>query len=117
MSEYAPKSKCFYRINQNINDWYRNKNRMRRSKKLKIKLERFEALKGMKKVVGDHDNWICYLCEKKGSYKEMSIDHIKPVSRNGSNELSNLRIAHKECNLKKGNMSYIGYLNNFVWNK
>ncbi len=91
---------------------------MRGRKNKKINWEERRALLiSFKKIVGDRDNWICYLCEKKVKYKNMSLDHVKPVSRGGKDELNNLRLAHKECNFKKGDMSYIGYLNNFVWEK
>jgi 5-methylcytosine-specific restriction endonuclease McrA len=31
-----------------------------------------------------------------------SIDHVVPVARGGSNDLSNLQLAHLSCNLRKG---------------
>lgn len=32
-----------------------------------------------------------------------SIDHIRPKSKGGTNELSNLRVAHRRCNELRGN--------------
>lgn len=32
-----------------------------------------------------------------------SIDHIRPKSKGGTNELSNLRVAHRHCNELRGN--------------
>jgi hypothetical protein len=45
-------------------------------------------------------NFKCLFC---GSKKSLSIDHIQPVSKGGSNEYSNLQILCKSCNSRKGN--------------
>lgn len=44
----------------------------------------------------------CPICAEKDS-KKLSIDHILPVSRGGSHDISNLRILCKSCNSRKGN--------------
>lgn len=41
-------------------------------------------------------------CANCGSEIDLHIDHITPLSLNGSNELENLQILCKECNLSKG---------------
>lgn len=33
----------------------------------------------------------------------MTIDHFIPLAKGGSNHIRNLRLAHKKCNLEKGN--------------
>ena len=43
----------------------------------------------------------CYLCLKPIEFRQDSIDHKIPLSRNGTNEYSNLAIAHRSCNSKK----------------
>ncbi len=40
----------------------------------------------------------CYLCNKVVNFGKDSIDHIIPVFSGGSNERSNLAIAHRVCN-------------------
>ncbi len=49
------------------------------------------------------DHGVCQLC---GYYiwdeKQISLDHIRPKSRKGSNHIDNLQLAHKKCNSKKG---------------
>jgi 5-methylcytosine-specific restriction endonuclease McrA len=47
----------------------------------------------------------CYYCKKKLGVNRRSyhIDHIVPLSRGGSNDISNLVVACPSCNLKKGN--------------
>lgn len=34
---------------------------------------------------------------------DLTIDHRKPVSKGGTNALTNLGFAHRRCNLEKGN--------------
>ena len=35
----------------------------------------------------------------------ISIDHVNPVSKGGTHDLANLAVAHRICNIKKGNKS------------
>lgn len=42
----------------------------------------------------------CYLCGKK--LKKYHIDHFIPISKGGTNDPGNLRIACPKCNLSKG---------------
>lgn len=47
---------------------------------------------------------ICGLCKEViHNMKEVSIDHIVPLSKGGRDAPDNMQIAHIECNLKKGN--------------
>lgn len=49
----------------------------------------------------------CYLC---GSVAD-TIDHVIPLSRGGNNDISNLRPACYDCNIKKGSQLLSDYLN------
>lgn len=56
------------------------------------------------------DGWACRLCGRRFGEPpawphpmSVTIDHIVPVWRGGSDDLSNLQLAHNECNLKKQN--------------
>lgn len=52
-------------------------------------------------------NNICSLCKKEIiDLEESSIDHIIPLSKGGSNEHSNLALAHVKCNNLKGSKPY-----------
>jgi 5-methylcytosine-specific restriction endonuclease McrA len=44
----------------------------------------------------------CALCGLPVVTDDMSIDHRKPRSKGGGNERSNLQLAHRECNRRKG---------------
>ncbi len=62
---------------------------------------------------------LCYLCKQTilfGAYWQENsnyawdVDHIKPISRGGSNDIFNLMPCCIECNRKKGNkQSFYGY--------
>jgi 5-methylcytosine-specific restriction endonuclease McrA len=47
----------------------------------------------------------CGICSKPIFFKKhnVTIDHIVPISKGGGNILSNLQLAHYECNQAKGN--------------
>ncbi len=35
--------------------------------------------------------------------RDLTIDHIQPQSKGGTDRLDNLRLAHERCNRKRGN--------------
>ena len=60
------------------------------------------------------EDGICYLCGKPCDWSDMvegiaggdypSIDHVRPISKGGTHEWSNVRLAHRKCNTAKGNV-------------
>lgn len=62
--------------------------------------------RSVRAAVYDRDAWTCWLCEEDvdpalvGSLSPWrpSLDHVTPRSRGGSNDPSNLRLAHQWCN-------------------
>ena len=60
-----------------------------------------------KDIVAKNSSNICAICGKPiFSYQEdFSVDHITPLSRGGTNDISNLRATHKFCNTLKDNMT------------
>jgi 5-methylcytosine-specific restriction endonuclease McrA len=60
--------------------------------------------------IAERDGWRCSLCSgpvdpslKHTDPAYGTIDHVVPITRGGTNELSNLRLAHHRCNSAKGN--------------
>lgn len=49
------------------------------------------------------DRFTCTYCGTTGADAELEIDHIIPISKGGSNHISNLTTACRKCNQKKGN--------------
>ncbi len=47
--------------------------------------------------------WVCDLCGHKIKKKNLTVDHIIPLSRGGSHDIKNLRLVHSKCNEIKGN--------------
>ena len=54
----------------------------------------------VRKVVFERDTYRCCVC---GDYHNLQIDHIKPVSKGGTNDLDNLQTLCQACNSKKSN--------------
>lgn len=46
---------------------------------------------------------VCGICGKGMDAGDVSLDHILPKSKGGSNEAWNLRPTHKKCNWNRGN--------------
>ena len=61
-----------------------------------------------RKALLERDGDVCVLCgqilDKPLYSQETEVDHIMPVSKNGGNELSNLRLVHRYCNRRRHNM-------------
>lgn len=47
---------------------------------------------------------ICSLCDKPiETMKDCTIDHIIPISKGGLTTIENCQLAHRSCNISKGN--------------
>lgn len=53
-------------------------------------------------LVYERDNYRCKNC---GSDQDLTIDHVKPLSKGGKNRASNMQTLCNACNLAKGNGS------------
>lgn len=53
-------------------------------------------------ALGDRDGWRCHLCARKVTTQDATADHLIPQSQGGSGAPSNLRLAHRRCNSKRG---------------
>lgn len=67
--------------------------------------ERINIPISVKEEIYKRSNGMCYLCGKPLSKYTYTIDHIKPLSRGGTNVPENLRAVHESCNKLKGNFT------------
>jgi len=53
----------------------------------------------LRKIIIQRDSETCFKCK---TTENLSIDHIRPLSKLGTNDLSNLQILCRKCNVIKG---------------
>ena len=57
-----------------------------------------------KKTIYAKCNGICSICGRPVPFDKITIDHEIPLSKGGTNDFSNLRIAHMACNRAKADL-------------
>src|SRR5690349_20242374 len=57
---------------------------------------------GQRVRIIERDCATCYMCHRKLAFEEITLDHVRPRSRGGSEEDENLRVACEPCNNRKG---------------
>lgn len=58
-----------------------------------------------KRRIYDRQNGLCAYCGQHRNIKHMTVDHIVPLSKGGTNDENNLTCACKICNQIKGDMT------------
>ncbi len=55
--------------------------------------------------------WIeCHYCGNRMTFCEITLDHVQPISKDGSSHISNLIPACACCNRKRGDMPYADFV-------
>lgn len=78
-------------------DVWRKNNALRRARKNKAKI--FGEV-DFDKIL-KRDKGKCWLCRKKVAKKDLSFDHVIPLSKGGEHSERNIRVAHLSCNCSK----------------
>lgn len=63
--------------------------------------ERIGLSKKIRFEVFKRDSFTCQYCGRSAPEVKLEVDHIKPVSKNGDNEITNLITSCKDCNAGK----------------
>lgn len=80
---------------------------MSKTPRTKIPLE-------VKKYVFLRDRYHCQSCGKTATETELTIDHIIPLARSGSNDISNLQTLCSNCNKKKKHHFDLRFRRHFI---
>jgi hypothetical protein len=87
------------------NDRRRQDAQRRRAQKLGTQTERIDN-----RSVYERDGWRCGICTESvnplAAYPDpmsASLDHIQPLSLQGTHTYDNVRLAHLRCNIRRGN--------------
>jgi len=70
-----------------------------------------------RRCTNDSGEIICILCLRPVSKNTLSIEHLTPVTRGGTNTLENLWIAHRKCNSSKNNRMLWEYRLDYAINR
>lgn len=68
-----------------------------------VKTKKEIAIRFSRENVYLRDNYSCQYCDREFSTKELTLDHVLPVSLGGKKSWHNIVTACKACNQKKGN--------------
>lgn len=49
--------------------------------------------------IAERDGWTCHICCRPYMPDQRwEVDHDVPISKGGTNDMANLRLAHRDCN-------------------
>ena len=57
----------------------------------------------VRRVLFCRDSWRCGYCGRTGGPRDLTVDHVKPLSRGGEHTWDNVVAACRRCNHRKGN--------------
>lgn len=58
----------------------------------------------VKRTIYDRQNGLCAYCGQRRQLKRMTVDHIIPLSKGGTNDIDNLQCTCRKCNGLKEDM-------------
>lgn len=76
---------------------FADKNQRRRAKVRASEVEKIDRL-----AIYDRDGGLCHICGKRVSARSFTLDHLVPIARGGPHIATNVRVAHKSCNSRRG---------------
>lgn len=62
-------------------------------------------MRAYREIIGDRQGWLCAYCGVRVTKKRATIDHVKPLSRGGTNARRNMVLACQPCNTRKADLS------------
>ena len=69
---------------------------------------KFNSRQEIVDILRKRDGFACYLCpEPYTDELGPTIDHVKPLSKGGTWDLDNLKLAHRKCNQEKGDREFV----------
>lgn len=104
-------SKTFVRFRSQVGAFCSERCTRATRKRNRKHIERTTSRKGERitlKALGDRDGWRCHLCHKRVTSTpgqanlSPSIDHLIPVSQQGTHTWDNVALAHRICNSRRG---------------
>jgi 5-methylcytosine-specific restriction endonuclease McrA len=75
---------------------------VQRSQAAKLRRSRKNFSKAEFKKIGERNGYKCMFC---GTHQDLELDHIVPFSKGGTDEIENLQLLCKKCNISKGTKS------------
>ena len=101
--------KCWRIMTEEELEELRARKKIKRTKSGKIKRKTYSP--DVKKLLYIKADGKCELCGKKILLDDMTIDHVKPLSMGGEDDVSNLACTCLPCNVFKGNILPENFLN------
>jgi len=84
----------------NPQNWTLIQRAMKGRRRAQIRKTNFEKF-SLKEILL-RDGYKCHICLRKVAKKDLSFDHLVPLSRGGSHTRDNVAVAHLRCNIKRG---------------
>lgn len=73
----------------------------RRRLQINLRQQRRDTLYAMATKKGKQ--CLCFVCKKPVDKAQATLEHVIPVSKGGTDDMSNLAISHRICNQLRGN--------------